>query len=373
MLLLTLLACGPGMRLAWWVDAGNYAPVPAPSPSGTMITSTYEPYSQAYSVVGFQPSDGAREWSYHLDSGGSCPLIVDDTGHVLLGTQGALLALDAADGTEAWRLEVEGRVEPALAVDGERIYAMHQAGTERTLLAVDQGALSWELPLDARSLAVGRDGVLYTSCDAAVTAIASDGEVLWSSPTDHRAASMILSRNLIVLTSVHREDAGTYEYVTLRREDGRLAWTWESPTWGWAIAGEDAIYASGSGFIAALDEYSGGVLWQEEYWTGPISLGGDGRLYAMTQGPEWEGDGSSWRYFFSVIDAGDGSLLWQELQSIHHSIDSINGSPSFDAGDVYFSGGYFGAVIYRFQGGPGPGKGPWTREAGGNGNQRREQ
>lgn len=373
MLLLTLLACGPGMRLDWSTEAGNYAPVPVPSPSGTMITSTYEPYSQAYTIVGFDPSDGSGVWRYDLDSGGPIPLPLDDAGHVLVGTQGALLALDSETGTESWRLEVEGRVDPWLAVDGERVYGVHQDQTERSLIAVDQGVLSWELPYDARYLAVGRDGVLYVSGDAAVSALDPDGEVLWTTPTDHMAADFILSRELIVLVQVLHEGEGTYEYVALHREDGSLAWTWEGPTWGWAIAGEDAIYASGSGFIAALDEGSGQVLWEEEYWTGPVSLGGDGNLYAMTQGPEWEGDYAPWRYFFSVIDGDDGALLWQEMQSIEHSIDSINGSPCFDGGGVYFSGGYFRSLIYRFKGGPGPGKGPWTRQAGGNANQRREQ
>ncbi len=371
--LLGLTACGPGMRLDWFADAGNYAPVPVATPSGDLVTSSYEPYSGAYSVIARDPSDGGEVWRRDLDAGGPVPIPLDDDGNALIGTEGGLVVLDAKDGSELRRVELEGSLGSSLAVDGDRIYGIRRVLNERYLTAIDGAEMTWEVPMDASALAVGRDGTLFVLADLEVHALDPDGQTLWSTPLEHNGAYLQLSRDHVILSSVLRLDTGAYDVVALDRADGGEAWTWGAPTHGTAIADEDTIYAAGSSYITALDEATGTELWAEEYWTGPIALGGDGRIYAMTQGPEWEDDYAPWRYFFSVIDAGDGSLLWQEMQSIEHAIDAINGSPSFDGGAVYFSAGYFRSVIYKFEGGPGPGKGPWTRAAGDNANQRRER
>ncbi|WP_435143758.1 PQQ-binding-like beta-propeller repeat protein [Halobaculum sp. P14] len=144
-------------------------------------------------VYALNASDGSHEWSYVLESDGwvgAPPTVVEDTAYVASNnsegdSQGTIAALDAATGTEQWRLPLDGDVESAPAVvDGTVYVSVATAGVDN-LLAIDAktGGRRWGFSAQLRvpgAPAVVDGTVYFGDEDGWLYALdAKTGEIEW--------------------------------------------------------------------------------------------------------------------------------------------------------------------------------------------------
>jgi hypothetical protein len=372
LILFSLMACGPGLKLSWDLQSGDYSPVPAVTGAGDLVTSSYAPYSGAGSVIVYDDG-GGEQWSSPVQAASTRPVVLDGDDNVIVQDQDVILGLDPKDGSEAWRLDSLGYPGfTAVDVGLGTVYALRQNhGGELgvyALVAIQDSTILWEWTVSGApsSIGVGADGTIYLVHDA-LTALDPDGQEIWSVPLDGWGGSLSVSRDHVIVPVNPSEVSagGTYAFA---RQDGSLAWS--APRWPTteAVLGSDGtVYLAG----CALDGDTGEILWESEQFQYDLALGRDGRLYGLAmlpEDPELPDLGSM--IHFTVASSTDGEILWQEPQ--FHALDSSNGSPNFDGRRVYFAGGYFLSYIYAFDGGPGLGSGPWPRGDAGPGNRRQE-
>ncbi|MFH1466182.1 MAG: PQQ-binding-like beta-propeller repeat protein [Pseudomonadota bacterium] len=376
LLLLSLLACGPGLKRAWEVNPGDYSPVPAITRDGTLITSSYAPYTTQGTTMALDPADGQQLWSYNVENGSTMGVVLDADDDVVVADSTGLVGLDPADGSEVWSVTLPNR-PGAMAVDATQgiVYTVYQAaGGTPELAAIQDGAVRWTLPCEAGwgNLAVGADGTLFLATETTARAISTAGEVLWEVTLPAAAVFGVLDSAHFVL-SLGPSTESAASVAVLSRADGAVAWSTEQGCSTEPVIGADGtIYCGSYAGILAMDGETGALLWSSGENTCDVAIGGDGRLYALAMLLEDEAFpelGSNLE--FTVASASDGEILWREMQ--YEALDSSGGAPNFDGRRVYYAGGYFYAYVYAFDGGPGLGGGPWPRGGADAGNRRQEQ
>jgi hypothetical protein len=106
-------------------------PPPRPLPAPVLCGDTLAAALGAAGVVGLSPEDGERRWALPLaDVAG---LACADGGRVLVAREGGVLvAVDGADGREAWRRELGGALAGPPRVEGGQAWAVvgPRGGTE---------------------------------------------------------------------------------------------------------------------------------------------------------------------------------------------------------------------------------------------------
>jgi outer membrane protein assembly factor BamB len=374
-IMLSLIGCGPGLKLAWDLQPGDYSPVPAVADSGALITSSYAPYSGQGSVIAYDDAASER-WRANVTAASTRPVVLDADGDVLVQDEGVLLGLDPGDGSELWR--VEGLGYPGLlAVDAglDTTYTVRAnigGAGGHTLVAIQDAAVLWEWPVSGApsSIGVGAEGTVFLVHEA-LTALDPEGAVLWTVPMDGWGGSLTLAReHVIVPINPHGGSGGGT--TAFSRADGSVLWS--TPRWPSVeatVGGDGTVYLGNQG-LCALDGESGEILWESDEAHYDVTIGRDGRLYSlamMLEDPELPDLGSM--IHFTVASASDGAVLWKEHR--HDALDSANSSPNMDGRRVYFAGGYFLSYVYAFDGGPGLGAGPWPRTDAGPGNRRQER
>lgn len=124
---------------------------------------------------------GRQVWRARVDSV-QFPLamVARDGQFVVAGTDGTVLALDAADGSERWRGNVGTRLSAGVGSDG-RFAAVVTRGNE--LVVLDRGAERWRKRLNSLTTTaplVAGERVFVMGVDRAVLAFdAMDGRALW--------------------------------------------------------------------------------------------------------------------------------------------------------------------------------------------------
>lgn len=134
----------------------------------------------------FAAADGSERWHATLAGAGGAfarPVVAD--GLALAGTVGEeggrLVALDIADGTEAWALDLAGSVQAAPAVADGVAYLGTDAG-DLLALSVADGTEQWRVAFDrpVRTSPAVTDGAVYVATgDAARALAAADGAEEW--------------------------------------------------------------------------------------------------------------------------------------------------------------------------------------------------
>lgn len=125
---------------------------------------------------------GRQVWSARIDSV-KFPLAVTvrDGGFIVAGTDGTVLALDAATGRERWRGQAGARLSAGVGSDG-RYAAVVTVDNE--LVVLDKGAKLWTTRLASRTATaplVAGERVFVVGVDRAVHAFdALDGRRLWT-------------------------------------------------------------------------------------------------------------------------------------------------------------------------------------------------
>ena len=247
--------------------------------NGIVYTIDSAGYVQAVSVAG-----GKKIWSATLpEKGGSrgigsigTGLALDDTRlFAALGT-GEVVALDANNGTELWRVNLHSPVRSAPTVYGGRLFVI-TADNKLTALAQDDGRTLWQHYAFFESLslmgkaapAIDKGFGIATFASGDVVAFRPEnGSILW---TESLGASRLNS-------------AGA-DINDIRARP--------------VIAGDKVFVVSNGGLLSAMELKTGSVIWEREI--GGINqpwLAGD-MLYVLSSYEE-----------LVALEASSGKILW---------------------------------------------------------------
>lgn len=300
------------------------------SPFGPWPMRRRDPARTARSF-GAGPQQPIVRWRAPTDAGslGAWPIAIgpNDTTYVLTisGIVGgdastdqpsSLVAL-SADGTEHWRVQLPFHVYGG-EYGGEGVTSMPEvlvgsrgdlyvATYEGVAAVTSDGSLLWQRTDLGPALAIGADGTLYSTCNAAqqrsLCAIAPEsGKTIWTGPSmAYLGLEMAVGPDGVVYVGTGGAEA--YE------EDGGLLWAiaLNQPCYAPMVAaGGKTIWACGSdnGSVQAVAP-DGGILWQVVTGGTPEApaLGADGTIYVAAS---QIAGGSSRLYAV----AADGGLLW---------------------------------------------------------------
>lgn len=232
-------------------------------------------------------------------------------GYVLLGTtQGEVIALDAADGTEVWRAEVGSEVL-APPVGGRSAVFVRTIDGRLLALERSDGSIRWSfdnqvpvLTLRGTSTPVYNDGVVYAGfANGMVAAVrAESGEPVWQHRVMLPEGRSELERMVDVDSTPVLSGGILYvaayqgQLKALRASDGSLLWEKEIPSHVDLVEGYGQIYVvSDDDVITAIDQRSANEVWTQEglfrrNLTGPIAFSnylvvgdGDGYLHVLAQ------------------------------------------------------------------------------------------
>lgn len=200
-----------------------------------------------------------------------------------------VVALDAATGTEIWRVAAPGGAEASiLAATSAGVIV--QGGAQVALLAVADGTASWTVdtgatgPVGVATAAVLIKDALITITGgggtARVVAVAlADGATRWTADVPGGVAGrnppVVAGNRLIVGTSSGATGGTLTGLVALDLADGRQAWTAAVPGLVNILSGTDAIYLTDGAQVRALAAATGDERWH-------LDLSGLGSLRLLT-------------------------------------------------------------------------------------------
>ncbi|MGC2494078.1 PQQ-binding-like beta-propeller repeat protein [Candidatus Binatus sp.] len=229
----------------------------------------------------------------HRDADGSSPAVLPDGTVVAMGSASALAAI-GPDGAPLWNLEIGNSAGP-LAVTDHTIYASTGADLESINTT---GSLNWRVNLGpVTSAAATSDGVVVGTSRGAVTALASDGAVIWTfQPDGGFSGSVAYSDDVVYAGSA---SGGVY---AIDMRTGSPIWHVNSNravTTGPVVAPSGAIFAGADSTYGVTAD--GQVHWTDSSLkpgeAGLTVLGYDGMFEAATDD-------------MGAVLTGDGSYVW---------------------------------------------------------------
>src|SRR5215211_8846113 len=249
-------------------------------------------------VRAFDAVTGDLIWEF--DTGkeiGSTPAVVDGVLYIGTGVQGDigdLIALNAADGTERWRLTLDASafVAPAVANGVVYIATGQPSDMSGTVFAVDATTGTERWRFDAGygfgGIAVV-DGVAYTAAGKGVFALdAVTGALKWQ----FAPAAAPFYTSPAVANGVVYAISDSNQLYALEAASGAERWSVEvshnsfSPADPIFVDGVIYVAAGMSGHLAAIDAATGTRIWEidlpgtDEVWSTPAVI--DGVIYVGT-------------------------------------------------------------------------------------------
>ena len=200
-------------------------------------------------------------------------------GLVLIGTtQGEMIALDVADGSERWRTRVGTEVGAAPTAGDGRVYV--QTIDDRiSALDADTGAVAWTydsqmplLTLRGTSVPVFDQGVLYSGfANGKVVALrAENGEPMWEQRVMLPEGRSELDRIVDVDARIELDGASMYAFAyqgrvaAISRREGRPMWEQELSGFLDMAQGYGQIYVvDADDTVSAIDKDNGEINWQQ--------------------------------------------------------------------------------------------------------------
>ncbi|MBR1778342.1 MAG: PQQ-binding-like beta-propeller repeat protein [Alphaproteobacteria bacterium] len=278
-------AIAPKIMQAWRISigqGGSRKSVLLAEPvgqKGILYTIDSAGYVQAVSASG-----GKKIWSALLPEKGSARrvgtigtgLAVDDTRlFAALGT-GEVVALDANNGTELWRVNLHSPIRSAPTVYGGRIFVI-TADNKLTALAQDDGRTLWQHYAFFESLSLMGKAAPAIDNGVGIAAFAS-GDVVAFRPEN---GSILWTESL----GASRLNSAGADINDIRARP--------------VIASDKVFVVSSGGLLSALDLKTGGVIWEREI--GGVNqpwLAGD-MLYVLSSYEE-----------LAALEASSGKILW---------------------------------------------------------------
>ena len=259
--------------------------------------------------------DGTTQWIFY--SGGSMAstisLAIDGT--IYVSNSAIFFAQNPVDGTVIWQIDLgqTGNAPPAIGDNGI-IYK----GSYQLLYAFDSdGNVLWTFPTNGwiGASSIGADGTIYV-CSDKIYAINSDGSEKWSTAIEgenyYNPPAIALDGTIYI---------GSGQLYALDPDDGSIIWifnegegvnAYNTPT----IGGDGTIYVGGKGVNLFSIDPNGTENWSfeaDERLNSPV-IGSDGTLYITSSddnlyviGDTLTYSGPIWHVSISGSDDNDGS------------------------------------------------------------------
>ncbi|MFI9380515.1 PQQ-binding-like beta-propeller repeat protein [Kutzneria sp. NPDC052558] len=265
---------------------GAVTPGPVIGADGTIYAS-----SSAGVLHAIDPATGQDRWTYDSGYTGGGDLSVSSLvlpdGDIVFAPPGPRLLVLSPSGRLLWSVVLPGAPTSPASVDGQRIYVGDLAG-HVTAIDVAAHSLLWTVSVGQVSYgSVVTDGSrIYTTADAGLSAVSSDGTVLWrrDPQDDITEVSAGLAPDGTVLLGTNGSREWAYH------PDGSPAWnarrfiTYSSPS---VTASGLAYVGDHGGTVTAFDVATGKVVTSykvdgQEIWSSTI-LDRSYRLYYANQ------------------------------------------------------------------------------------------
>jgi outer membrane protein assembly factor BamB len=251
----------------------------------------------------------------HRDADGSSPAVLRDGTVVAMSSKNELASF-APDGSPLWHVEIGESAGPLAATD-RAIYA--SAGGDVVSVSTS-GSVNWRVgvgPVTATTAATTPDGVVIGTPRAAVTALASDGAVVWTfQPDGGFSGSVAYSDDVIYAGS---SAGGVY---ALDSRTGNPLWHVNAAH---AVVAGPAIAPSGTIFAGA-DTICGVTADGHLRWKNPTLKPGDGGLTALGTDAVFVAAAGD----VGAVLTGDGSNVWTS-----RSFGKITTAASSPSGTLY--------------------------------------
>jgi outer membrane protein assembly factor BamB len=223
-------------------------------------------------VLALRSADGAEMW--RVERAAEQPLAAVN-GLVLVATADGVHALEAADGTGAWRAATGPVTAPLLAQDG---WVIASSGTQVMALRAADGAVLWtrEMASLAAQPSIEGDRLYLPLADGRVVSLVlATGEDRWTRRLGGAPTQVLAFAEQVFVGSADRH------FYTLDAEDGSIEWRFRI---GSALRGQPAaegalvLAAALDNLVHAFDRGSGARKWEGELsyrpTAGPIVVGG---------------------------------------------------------------------------------------------------
>jgi len=256
--------------------------------------------------------NSAGKETMHRDADGLSPAVLPDGTVVAMSSRSELAAI-APDGAMLWNLEI-GEAGP-LATTDRAIYA--SAGADLVSVSTS-GALNWRVSVGpVTAAATTPDGVVVGTSRGAVTALASDGAVVWTfTPDGGFSGSVAYADEVVYAGSL---GGGVYA-IDLRT--GNPIWHVNSAH---AVTTGPAVAPSGTIFAGADTIYGVSADGQLR-WKDPALKPGEAGLFALGYDSVFDAATGD----VGAVLMGDGSYVWTS-----RSFGKITTAASSPSGMLY--------------------------------------
>ena len=274
-------------------------------------------------------STGELQWIYNSDEtthwwqGGLDERV--SAGSIYYPSGGYLHSLDASEGTLTWRYETSrGTVSAVVATSG----AIYFGASDGAIYALDvsSGNLMWQFDAGSsgvRSIEILGESVYFNTWDGSAYSLnAKSGNLNWRyrSGSSGQGHSFVTGSIRVSGQSVyHVSGASVYSLDAL---SGTVNWQHQSESSQVGpiqVSGEGVYFGTDDGYINALDESSGSLIWRyqpaPDGWVHPRVS--EGKVYFHSQGAVY------------ALDASTGDLLggvWADVYSFRVVDGIIYGS-----------------------------------------------
>ncbi len=171
-------------------------------------------------VVALDATDGSERWRVRVGQYATTPAVADGTAYVGGGSEHAAYALEAATGGGRWRVETDGRVWGAPTVVDDIVYVGSRGGTVYALEPAD-GETQWIASVgdDVHESIAATDERLYVPTADGLVALDTDGTEAWSLDGRSRVNAPSVVGDVVVVTD--------HSTAICLGEDGQRRWTYE--------------------------------------------------------------------------------------------------------------------------------------------------
>ena len=238
-----------------------------PAAGGAMDTERIYVPMQSEKIVALSRVGGSKVWTRDIESKWP-PLVVGDA--VVIVASDEIHALDAATGTERWRIPFDHQLTAPLAATSASIIAVADHGLVVAVAPAD-GRTLWMRQLDAVSrFAPALDGMraIFALEDSRMVALQLvDGRVDWERQLEGKLNQPSFAHDRVFVGT------NTNVLYALDNDRGGLAWKWKTGgdvigTSGDAKGG--AYYASLDNVLRAINRGNGNQRWIKEIPTRPL-------------------------------------------------------------------------------------------------------
>ena len=230
-------------------------------------------------VQALDADNGDERWRTDLDLEVSAGLGLGDDLVVIATLKGQVVALDRKSGKERWRAHVTSEVLAPPAI-GDGVVVVQSVDGRVTGFAADTGKRLWLVERNEPALSLRGTSTPVVVADAVLAGFASgklaalnlrDGRLLWeipvSEPHGRTEIERLIDVETPVLVTAQALIAAAYQgrIVAVSLENGRLLWSREISTYSALSADADNVYVSDArGVVYALDLRSGATVWKQD-------------------------------------------------------------------------------------------------------------